>query len=511
MAGVHKDRELGFSIHYPRNWRAIPVHEKDKNVVASFLAQNRLKKKKMKNWREFAFHTPMMKVLVFSKNPTQPAGKREETRVLGRRVLVRSGKKPCNSFREFTKRDLKGMDYSFAPARESMIKGVRCEFQDIIIRDKKSPLLRITCSYHLENMTITVFFEILSDWETSYSQCFHKLFKTFSPLTRTENKGSPLCITHNASKIPLTKEGFIQSKKAGLEKGWYIFESRHFLLLTDIDRRKVKKIASFADAVHNEILKEFLPTLNTAGPENDDEKGDCTLPVIRICSKRNALRAYIRPTDETAYYNPDTKEVVVFDSARDGLDAHDIYAKVGRGIFRQYYASRYRYVLPCPWLGAGMDFYYSCFKNRGKGCRYRHDSRAADLLRKARKYKKCRSFKTLLDWQSGEISVDENYWKVGFLVCFLKSRQGNKRLWKDALEKYLTHFHAACNKITSETEERKMHPVSKSKTKTKKQDLGDWIIEKRDQARREAHEAAFAGWDDSDWAKLEKAFWKWMM
>ena len=375
------------------------------------------------------------------------------------------------------------------------------------MENKRPPLRRSSCIYHLDDVDIAVYFEIMEEWYPSYKSLFTKAFKTFKTVERElEGDTGP----ETAGK-PQSREDYIQMRTANLPEGWWFTESKEHLLISHADKKYTEKCGKFADAIRKEIAESFK---NKNTKKDKSQKEDFLVPIIRVCQSVGEYNAFVDTSTGIQAWNPETKEVVVWDGTREGYEIEWTYSNIGAGIFFQFFNEEFQRALPDPWYTSGMSYYFSQFKLKGSSCKYIHDASVAEQLRDAERKGECKPIKRLLTPGSNPIQSIGDYWKVGNLICFLNSREGNKKPWKGVLDQYLENFRVAYDDLMAEMKEdlaEEEKPQSEEEAKKK----GDSYIERfKDigkKVRERTFQETFASWTDSDWDKLENAFQKWAL
>ncbi len=505
LGKAHVDKTLGFSIKVPKDWDFVASHEKERYIVATFISKLRLRTTKQKDWKESGSHRPMMRIIAFTpENIDMGKDREEEEEIFGKKVKYTISRNPYKDYREYVRRTLTG--FYFGEEEEAKIKGLSCTYLDVIMEQSRPPLRRVSCIYHLGDIDVAVFFEIMEEWYPKHKSLFAKAFKSFKKVKREEVESD---LTEKSGSGKMTREEWVQSKVDSLPEGWTYKLSKHHLILSHTSKKYTGKVAKFADAIREKIEKDF----GYKKPKKDKESA--TLPIVRICGSVGEFNAFIDTSRGNSSYNPDSGEVLAYDGTREGYDVEWVYSRVGRGILNQYIYGKYRLTRPDDWYLSGMSYYYSSFKLKGSGCKYMKDTWITGRLREAKKNGELNSFRTLMNHSGKGVRSIEDWWKVGTLACFLKSREGNKKPWKGLLDVYMGNFKSAYDEMSKEIEEMtgdieaEDEEDAEEQAEERAEELRDLLKEFDKKVRKRTFEETFTRWEDSDWDKLEKAWEDW--
>lgn len=507
LGGSHVDKTLGFSIRVPQDWNFVASPDNERYIVATFISERLLTTKKAKEWKERGANRPEMRIIAFTpENVSLADTKEKKEELFGKKITVMTQSNPYKDFKEYLKRTLKG----YYPTEDitSKVGKVTCTQFDAIMEQHRPPLRRVCCIYHLEDIDIAVYFEVMEEWYPKYKSLFDKAFKSFKTVKRELEDA---VAGEGSSTKPVTRKDFIHSKTANLPEGWWYDVSKSHLVISHADKKYSGKISSFSDAIRKAIEKD-LAGKKTKGSSSKKEKAE--MPIIRICNSVGEYNAYCDTSKGFEAYNPETQEVIVYDGTREGYDIDWAFSKIGNGIFLQYLYDEFRFAQPDTWFTFGNRFYYSNFKGKGSSCKFVPNTYVSELLRKAERNGECKTLKALLDSKGRGIQGNEDYWKVGSLVSFLKSRAGNKKPWKGILNLYLNNFRSAYSELDKKTG-KDIDDVGETKdkdeAKKKAKEVTTRITEFSKEVRKKAFEATFGNWDETDWERLEKAWKDWAL
>jgi len=495
LGKTHKDKNLGFSIRVPKNWEFVASTDSERYLTATFTTDKPLRTKKAKSWQELAQHYPLMRIIAFTpQNASIEESDAGEAKVFGKTVQYIKVQNPFRDFREYLKGTIKG--YYLGEERKGKVKGVPCTFIDVYYHEHRPPLRRTACVYHLGDVDIVVFLEVMEEWYPRYESFCKKLFGSFKREKR-ETASAELLAGSSVS----TREDFIKLKTENLPDGWSHEVTKRHLVISKANKKFTAKVVRFADAIRDRIEKDFLNKGSMHQLKRDRNKVE--LPVIRILDGCDAFKAVIDTSRGYHSYDSKTGDVVIFDGTRQGWTLDRLLSIMARGILIQFVAKEFDQVRPDEWYVSGMAFYYKNFKLRGSTCKFTMDPSYSVKLRDAVRNQSCSTFKTLMRPEGAGVSSTENYWKVGTLVCFLKSKKGNRKPWKNLLDHYLENFVGAYNSLNS-AEEYDFYLESRDGGSTK-----GMLKEFKKQVKQRAFESTFGDWTDSDWEKLEKAWEDW--
>lgn len=511
LGTTHTNKELGFSIRTPKDWDFVAANETEKYIVATFTGNRLLKTKKFKEWADYGTHRPMMRIIAFTpENVELGEGEEGEEEVFGKKVkFTYAQENPYKDFREYVKRTING--FYFGDEEESKVKDVECTHLEVFWHEARPPLRRVACVYHIDDMDIAVYFDVMEEWYPKYESFFQKAFKTFKTVER-EYVAEDL--TKPASSKPMTREEFIAKKTATLPEGWTHMVTKSHLIFSHAPEKYTEKIAKFAHAMRSKIQKDFAK--KRSKERAGEDKNDPRIPIIRICGSVGEYNAYIDTGGMQRYFNEKTREVVVYDGTRQGYDIEWTYSRIGGALWRQFMSEEFKYIRPESWYVDGMGFYYQCFKLKGSSCKFIKDTWLNNQLREGEKNGECKRLKDLMACDSKGIGSINDYLKVGYLACFLNSKDGNKKPWKGVLDRYYENiqdahaeFESAMSKEIRSLEEEVAEGEGEDDADGTVRKFTESTVDLLKELRKKAHEATFDGWDDADWEKLEKEYLDW--
>jgi hypothetical protein len=501
------DKSLGFSIRVPKDW-SFAARAKERYIVGTFTCDRDLESIKAKDYREREWHRPMMQIIAFTPENVKAVEENREEALDGVITIV-TKRNPYKDFKEYIKRTING--FYFGDEKDDTISKVPCTHLDIIMEQNRPPLRRVACIYHLDDVDIAVFFEIMEEWYPKYERLFNQAFRSF----RTVRREIVESAAPEVSKAKtMTREDFIKSKTASLPEGWYHDLTKEHLVISHADKSYTEKVGKFADAIRKVIDKQF----KSKGVMKDDEEDEkARMPVLRVCQDRGEYTGFMRGSS-TGSFNSDSMEVVVFDGTREGLDIEWMYSEIGQGIFQQYFFDQFKLALPDPWYYYGMSHYYGCFKAKGSRCTYTDNmwitERYLEWLREADRRGECKTLKKLMECNSRNIQSRNDVTKVGTLVSFLNSREGRRKPWRGILDTYLDNFRSAYDELFSKRKKQIKDKTEADKEATEEEEeegdeeeeLKSIIEDFPKEVRKKAFELTFGEWTDEDWERLEKAW-----
>jgi hypothetical protein len=286
-------------------------------------------------------------------------------------------------------------------------------------------------------------------------------------------------------------------------------------------------MASFADAMRKLVEKQFKKS-KSAKALKKKEKDTVAMPIIRICDSAREYNAYNDSSQGFSPFNLKTKEVVVYDGTKEGIPMDRAYFLIGRGLFAQYVNELFSLysVGPDSWYTSGMGFYFSSFRGKGSSLKFvKETGWIRDELRQAMKSGECIPFRSLIEPNKNNIRSWIDYYKVGTVVSFLKSKQA-KKPFKGIMDRYLDNYRFALAELTEKSEDEIKKRVEAAKEKAAKgvgdededEEEGDEeemsfsekMRELNKELRNKAYRETFGDLKPEDWVKLEKAWEEWM-
>jgi len=510
LGKTHKDTIFGFSIRVPKDWNYTISQEGERYIVAKYDKKRAVEIKKDKDYMGYT-HRPSLRILAFTSENTkvQDNIKKEND------VTYVSPQNPFRNFKEYTKQFARG--FYFGEEKEAKVNGIPCTYLDVIMEQATVPTRWVACIYHLEDVDIAVYYEILEEYHSDYKNMLSGSMKSLKKIKREKKADSPAIYAK-----PQTREEFIKSKTDKLSDGWWHMASKEHLLISHASRKYTAKIASFADAIRKVIDKDTKKLLSL---KKGSKKKSVALPIIRVCASQAEYSSYNDSSGGVQSFNAETREVVVYDGTREGYNIDWVYSRISSGIYAQYageiFSGSYS-LQPDYWYILGMSYYYSNFKGKGASLKFKPDERDKEMLRRSLREGGCSSLKSILNPNSKSTMLSSygNYLKAGAFVCFLKSRDGNRKPWKGTLSRYMNNYNTYASKAKKDLDKTISETAKKVATDDEEEEDED--DEEREKAIKELNERrkdmramifneTFLNWTDTEWKRMEKAWEKWAL
>jgi hypothetical protein len=504
LGKTHVDKKVGYSIRLPKDWEFVASPDAERYIIGKFIAKRAIR---TKGGEYIQSHRPEMRIIAFTPdNKEIESSKREEKGLGGVTISYLTEKNPYRDFKEYVKRNTRG--FYFGEETESKVKEVPCTFIEVIMEQNRPPLRRLACTYHLGDLDVAVYFEVLEQWYPKYEKLFKSSLKSFKKIKREMIVKDVTGGTGGGEKM--TRKQFIASKTENLPDGWSWMESKRHLVIYHTDKKFAGKLAAFADAMRNTIEKQFK--IGKARPGGKKSKEASALPMIRICGSVGEFNSYCDNSGGFNSYNAETQEVVSFDGTRDGWSLDEVGSRVSRGIYWQYLAEIFPYA-GRDWYATGMGYYYSCFKKKGSGCKFVKDtSSVVSYMRDAVKRGEVQDLKALIAPGGKGIRSTADYYKAGMFVCFLNTPAGRKKPWKGVGDRYVENMKMIYDELSGKLEDD-IEGISDEESREDAEERGKKIIldytDFRKTLKERTFEETFGDWKETDWSRLEKAWADW--
>jgi hypothetical protein len=272
----------------------------------------------------------------------------------------------------------------------------------------------------------------------------------------------------------------------GLEvPGWTWFEEGERILFLRDEKAPEARLRSLARRIRLLIEGEFARRYPSAGPPG-------RIYVFRVCKDVEQYRQYGGPGGSSGYWSPTDREVVGFHdpvSSRDSL-------RTLQGMALLQYLHVVGAGMAHDWFGSGLSdcFGWSDVREDGRVL-FRPNGRREDQARKmsvARKHAPLREFVRYEHTRFYGPEIQENFARAWSLCWFLLRTE--ERRWTEILPKY---FLALRDSAARRDREALPEDVREGSGFTAATEAA---------AREDALAAAFEGFDDAEWKRLEEAW-----
>ncbi len=506
LGTTHVDKETGFSIRVPKDWKFVASPDSERYIVGKFIGERELWSRT--SGRARYAHTPEMRIIVFSPENSGIREEKSSGTLLGKEITVVARQNPYRDFKEYTKRNKKG--FYFGEEKKDRIRGIDCTWIEVVMEQRTPPSRQLACIFHLDDMDVAVSFEIMDEWYSKYERLFCSSCRSFKKVKRTVKK------TDSGSSIdekPKSRKEFVKSVASKLPKGWVVKETKNYLVISHTGKRFTQKIAAFAETVHKAIEKDYSGMAFWSVQDSEGNGTGVTMPIIRICADYAERNAYVDNSRGHSVFNADASEIVIHDGMKEGRSIEYTMQRLARGLHARFVAERFGLAIPHPWYNAGKQYYYYVsYSGGGSRGKYKKDPWDVEFLRDAVRGGDCRSFRTLICHESTGLSYEESI-KLGTLFCFLQTRKGMKKPWKGVTGSYLENIEDAYIEFSARAGENVENYSEDGSSGKQKKDKGKkkGLTVSIEEIRKEAVERTFASWTDEDWKRLEAAWQDWAL
>jgi hypothetical protein len=288
-------------------------------------------------------------------------------------------------------------------------------------------------------------------------------------------------------------ERWVALLKAKLTPGWGYLQTKNYLLLHDkvVEPPRVKDVATQIEAIRKDVYEVLFPS----------DRPITAICVVRVCKDKEQYHQYGGSPSSAGYWNSGSRELVFYEDRSAKKDALRV---LNHEAFHQYIHYSCGSIAPHSWFNEGHGDYFAGFNYSpaaGKFVPAKFSWRAdiKSILGSGR-HVPLQRFVTLTQ-QEYYANGAANYSQGWGFVWFLRQQKNPE--WKPILPVYFDTLKREISKYVDDWKAQRIadgEPVS---------DEGPSFIPQEVElnAMEAAVKAAFAGFDEKKWAKLEKE-WK---
>jgi hypothetical protein len=475
----HQNERWGYKVRTPSGWITVALSADEEWIASKHIAKRELEASKTIWW---ASARPEMWVIGF------PHARKEDR--AARRAKEKDKSKwsfsnPYADYKDFLKREkwYVGGGYFFSEEKEDTVAGMKVTKYEIKV-DKlvAAPFRMVTWVFHFDDIDFAVQFKVFEDYYRRYRQTFRTCLKSFRRIDRT--KALPGSATTGTKKVfeeedesKLTPEERKKRRREKVEqqyrreidalpKRWYHFETDHYLVLANADKRYTKNLVRHAEAV-----RAYLDaTFGTLGTEYVPPA------IIRVFKTDAERSAYSMGTRR--FWGSASQVLVV-----EGYDPTFLNWEL-TDQWLDFKDRDLSWNMP-QWISDGLRQHMSFARSKGRKVRFAFDAWDKDQLRTLLRNKEAVPLKDLISGASekqGSISLDfdeifkssRQSTQAGSVVTYLLTR-GNRGKTKGALAKYLGELVVAIREASKEYKETvdELSKQANEEAKAKKESEAD--------------------------------------
>jgi len=519
-----ENTRYGFKLRAPSDWKEVPLKVDERWIVAKYLSDRDLYDKES-GWT----HRPEMTVIVFPADQTKPQKPKKvesgETGEGKRTVVLINFEHPYKNYLDYLDRNYSGGGFYVSDEKESEMGGIPVTMREISVEKSTFQKKKMAAwVFHLEGVDVAVQFEMVMSQFDKMKPTVISSLRPFKPIPTVamsaeeeelEAKGKALrdlnvenSVLEKADAGELGPEERrkrridiqeFQHKKAlaKLPAGWTSKRSAHYLVLNHADDRFRDKVIAQAEAVRSWLDKSLVDLGSDYVPHG----------IIRICANRDEESAYHSGSGDAFSYL--TGEVTI---SKDLTFSDFEFEWLNRSLFRQWLSGkndRLSFSMP-GWLENGLSQYVGSATEKGGRLVFPADEWEKRGLREAERGRELQTVREMFTTTDKSGWSTARYYQSASIVRFLlgPGSKGSGKT-KELLTRYIKTF----DEVVRERQKEEMKDTKNmEKPKTEEEEEARFKERKTrwetdSKAILEAvNERMFAGWTDSDWAALDKAW-----
>jgi hypothetical protein len=533
--GWHQDARFGFKFQPPKGWTQIPLKVDENWLVAKYLSD----KTYVWNDKEIGWsteHKPELMVIAFVEEAIKKAGeKKDVTTGTEEKEDVIVVTNPYKNYEDFLDRTYSGGGFYVSSREEAVENDVPVTKYEIkvekLVRD--GPKRLVTWIYHAPDVDFAVQTEVLENQYDKLKSTVTSSLRSFKLVPRTQGS-LPTDATVDSGvfiSIHKMKEGSPEERRStrmeserrlheaaitGLLEGWKHRFTKRCLLLYDADPKYVDRVAEHCD----KIFEWLDANLGFIGPEEYVRK-----PIVRICANENEMGSFSRGVRDSSSWSWNTGNEIVTCKPDDGFLGYEMDG-VNREIFDLWLRDRndaLQLGLPS-WIRHGLSDYISGARLVKADLQFRdyvHELIEFKIAVAQGKNMPVRDLVQMTGSQFfGPMSEDSSsFWNRlaqadMFLRFLLSSEASHNKLTKELLGNYVQNLLAVIAEVEGENIQEKSTAQAAPKTEEEEEEQykkrhQEWESPEREkQTVQRTFSRTFGGWEDKDWAAVEKAFLK---
>lgn len=527
VGGFAKNERWGFKVRVPDGWTSVALPASEE-----WIALKQLGKRELYPRDSVWGHRPEMWVVGFPHARLAERGAKVETKGDTKVVTYRD---PYKDYKDFLARESRfvGGGWYVAEEKEGEVDGTKVTMYDVRV-DKlvEAPFRIVAWVYHFDDIDFAVQFKVYESHYEAYRATFQSCLKSFRRVARTEalpgaaQTGSSVVDVED--ERDLTPEERRQRRQeaaqraidreiAALPKGWYRLETKHYVLLSNADRKFTQVVADHAEAIRTYLEKTF-PSV-----------GDDYVPkgLIRVFASTDEERAYAETTRSLWVWG---EQVLV--SQRAGEEKSWELEYVSASLASQWLSFKNRNLawnMPF-WIDAGLNRHMAFARSKGKRVEFKPDVSERQRLKEFVKRGEAVSLREMLEGDEEVFRTKrESTLQAGSVVTFFLEKAGRGST-KGCIRNYLAALVVAVEEAEAEYEavkEKQKQEAAARAAQAENQEGGGGQEEVDEEAedekrmaelekalnakgesiRKSAFQKAFGHLTDADWQRLD-AQWR---
>lgn len=523
--GYHFDTRYGFQFKQPKKWDNIAIKVEEEWLAAKYTSQTEYSFYDKKIGRTY-LHNPEILVIAFPLEAMKAKSEAKEDED-GETTTI-TIKNPYRDYDDFLSRTFAGGGYFKSGQKEEEVNGVSVTKLTYTVEklSNNGPQTISTWIYHSEDVDYAVQIVGLTKHWTKIEKSFKSVRQTFKlierdgPLTISGSTGDEITI----SRLDLEKGDKKEKKSVAVKSekvmheraiaklppnGWDYKADGDVLAIFSSDKKYAGRVQDHCNNLIDWLDKKF----GFLGAEAYMRK-----PIVRICKNIDEAAAYTAGVSSGGYggsWSLDDELVTWWDSG--GWTGYAI-DRLNSQVYRYWMLEKnFGLSTAMPqWIDTGLEALVENARMDSRKIDWRYDTGLVNSLREAIRRGDSLKIQDMFLMTSKQfndrVSGGVNPWAEGaMLINYLASPKIQRhRLAKDILERYLRNM----MKVVDEVEKEEKRKLDSARSRANK-DGGEreYIEERRrifqqmeEELLQRTFDMTFAGFDDKDWATLNKAF-----
>jgi len=303
----HENKRWGYRVRAPTNWKRRAVRIDETWIADKFFPSYSLRARDGIAGGVVE-SKPQMWVIGFPRERVEDQG--VERKKIDEHTTLITVKNPYRDYKDFVKRESWAATGSggwfFSREEDIQRDGIEVTVYEIQVEKLvRAPLRIVAWVYHLEDVDFAVQFRILEEHYASNKNVIEACLKSFKVIERTEafpeaadpkpdlrtspsgsgeQRARSVEEIYNERVAAITLR--VEREADRLPKGWAVQKSKHFVLLSQIDKTHGKYVLNYAEEIRKYLDRNF----SDIGPSNVP-KG-----LIRVFSSSEEEHAYQQGT-----------------------------------------------------------------------------------------------------------------------------------------------------------------------------------------------------------------------
>lgn len=528
--GVHKDSYYGFCFKPPKKWNNVPRKTKEQWLAAKYVSDASYSFTD----KELGYtvnHKPELQLIVFPRKVTERTGlQKDEKEVDGEKVITIQFKSPYRDYDNFLERTFQGGGYYLDSEEEDEIDGIKVTKYTYLVNKmaRSGPQTIETWVYHTDEVDYAVQLVGLTKHWAKIQKIVKPVRRTFELIERTGSldhagaTGDELTYSRvdMQDKTPKERKSRAVASETSIHEaaiaklppeGWTAMKSKRALMITSADKKFSKRVQTHVNNMFNWLDKEFGFLGNDAY---------LRAPVVRICSSQDEAAAFSAGVSSGGYggsWNI-TDELLTWDdtSGWTGYAIDNLNSQVYR-----YWMLEKNFALSTAmpqWIELGLNLMLQNSRMDSRKADWRFQNFTVERFRNAVRDGTATDARDMFLRTTKELNKSakngaDPYAESAMLINYLASPEVRRHpLAKDLLKTYLTNMMTVVKGI-DEKSDKALKDARKKSLEDGEDGEKDYrdarrnIFERKEkQILQETFDLTFGDWDESDWAKFQKAY-----